>query len=163
DDSDRPRQAAAGRHDLPVDGGVKVALCLVWVGHRAGVAGLRGRSNQSARTNGGGSACGRGGGLGGKQRAPGPAGAPRPPGVGAALAAIGLLAPLYLSAALAVVSAVMIWFFLPEDELPRAHGTARRPKLSVRDPRVLPFLLVATALQAVRATTVITCAFFLQD
>jgi MFS family permease len=85
------------------------------------------------------------------------------PGVGAALAALGLLAPLYLSAALAVVSAVMIWFFLPEEELPRAPGTVHRPKLSFRDPRVLPFLLVATALQAVRATTVITFAFFVQD
>jgi MFS family permease len=85
------------------------------------------------------------------------------PGVGAALAAIGLLAPLYLSAALAVVSAATIWFFLPEDELPRVHDVARRPKLRVRDPRVLPFLLVATALQAVRATTVMTFAFFVQD
>jgi MFS family permease len=85
------------------------------------------------------------------------------PGVGAALAAIGLLAPLYLSAALAVVSAVMIWLFLPEDQPPQAHGDAPRRRLSVRDPRVLPFLLVATALQAVRATTVITFAFFLQD
>jgi len=85
------------------------------------------------------------------------------PGVGAGLAAIGLLAPLYLSAALAVLSAVMIWFFLPEHQLPHAHGAAHAARLSFRDPRVLPFLLVATSLQAVRATTVITFAFFLQD
>lgn len=85
------------------------------------------------------------------------------PGVGAALAAIGLLTPLYLSAALAVLSGLMIWFFLPEHELPQVHGVEHPRKLRVRDPRVLPFLLVATALQAVRATTVITFAFFLQD
>jgi hypothetical protein len=35
--------------------------------------------------------------------------------------------------------------------------------LSVFDRRVLPFLAIVTALQAVRATTVITLAFFLQD
>jgi MFS family permease len=85
------------------------------------------------------------------------------PGVGAALAAIGLLTPLYLSAGLAVLSAVMIWAFLPEDDPPRATGMPRAAKLRIRDPRVLPFLLVATSLQAVRATTVITLAFFLQD
>ena len=57
----------------------------------------------------------------------------------------------------------MIWFFLPEDGLP-LNTMARPPrKMRVRDRRVLPFLLVSTALQAVRATTVITLAFFLQD
>jgi hypothetical protein len=35
--------------------------------------------------------------------------------------------------------------------------------MRIGDRRVLPFLLVSTALQAVRATTVITLAFFLQD
>ncbi|HUI26451.1 MAG TPA: MFS transporter [Candidatus Kryptonia bacterium] len=85
------------------------------------------------------------------------------PGIGAALAAIGLLTPLYLSAGLAVISAAMIWFYLPEKERPHAHLVERPRKLSFRDPRVWPFLLVATSLQAVRATTVITFAFFLQD
>ena len=85
------------------------------------------------------------------------------PGIGAALAAIGLLTPLYLSSGLAVISAAMIWFYLPEHERPHAHAAVRARKLSVRDPRVWPFLLVATSLQAVRATTVITFAFFLQD
>jgi MFS family permease len=85
------------------------------------------------------------------------------PGLGAALAVIGLLAPVYFSAGLAVVSALTIWHFLPEDG-PPLDKTAQRPrKLSVRDPRVLPFLLVSTSLQAVRATTVISLAFFLQD
>lgn len=85
------------------------------------------------------------------------------PAVGAALATFNLLAPLYLSAGLAVVSALMIHRFLPED---RPHGEAaapRPPRLSFRDPRVAPFIAVSAALQAVRATTVITLAFFLQD
>ncbi len=85
------------------------------------------------------------------------------PGLGAALAVLGLLAPVYFSAALAVVSALTIWHFLPEDGVPADHTIERRRKLSVRDPRVLPFLLVSTSLQAVRATTVITLAFYLQD
>lgn len=85
------------------------------------------------------------------------------PGLGAALAVIGLLAPVYFSAGLAVISALTIWHFLPEDGPPLDKGVERPRKLSVRDPRVLPFLLVSTSLQAVRATTVITLAFFLQD
>ncbi len=85
------------------------------------------------------------------------------PGIGAALAAVGLLAPIYLSAALAVVSAVTIWRFLPEDGPPLQSHAQRPPRMSVRDTRVVPFVLVSTALQAVRATTIITLAFFLQD
>lgn len=85
------------------------------------------------------------------------------PGLGAALAVIGLLAPVYFAAGCAVVSALTVWHFLPEDGVPADHHVDRRRKLRVRDPRVLPFLLVSTALQAVRATTVITLAFFLQD
>jgi MFS family permease len=85
------------------------------------------------------------------------------PGVGAALAWIGLLAPLYFSSAMAVFSALMIWIFLPEEGPPIEKGSPRPPRLSFRDPRVLPFLLVATSLQAVQATTSITLAFFMQD
>ncbi len=85
------------------------------------------------------------------------------PGLGAALASIGLLAPIYFSAGLAVLSALTIWRFLPEEGPPHTHATPRPRKMRVGDRRVLPFLLVSTALQAVRATTVITLAFFLQD
>jgi MFS family permease len=85
------------------------------------------------------------------------------PGVGAALAPIGLLAPIYLAAALAVVSACTIWRFLPEEGPPLTQDDARSRKMRVSDRRIRPYLLVSTALQAVRATTVITLAFFLQD
>lgn len=85
------------------------------------------------------------------------------PGVGAALAGLDLLAPIYLSAGLAVLSALTIWRFLPEDGPPIAAAATRPPRMRVGDRRVLPFLLVSIALQAVRATTVITLAFFLQD
>lgn len=85
------------------------------------------------------------------------------PGVGAILSTVDLLAPLYLSALLAVLSALALRRWLPE-ERPVVHADippARR--LSAFDPRVVPFVLVSAALQATRATTVITFAFFLQD
>jgi MFS family permease len=85
------------------------------------------------------------------------------PGLGAALAAVHLLAPIYTSAALAVVSAGAIWRFLPEEGKPLERIGERPPRLRVSDRRVLPFLLISIALQAVRATTVIVLAFFLQD
>src|SRR5512143_567064 len=85
------------------------------------------------------------------------------PGVGALLSTIDLLAPMYLSAALAVLSALALRRWLPE-ERPVVHAdmpVSRR--LSPFDARVVPFVLVSAALQATRATTVITFAFFLQD
>jgi MFS family permease len=85
------------------------------------------------------------------------------PGMGAVLAVVGLLAPIYFSAALAVVSAGMIWLYLPEDGPPLKANAQPPVRMSVRDPRIVPFILIAAALQAVRATTVITLAFFLQD
>jgi MFS family permease len=85
------------------------------------------------------------------------------PGLGAVLAVAGLLAPIYFSAALAVVSAGMIWLYLPEDGPPLQANAQPPVRMSVRDPRIVPFIAIAAALQAVRATTVITLAFFLQD
>jgi len=85
------------------------------------------------------------------------------PGVGALLSTIDLVAPLYLSAALAVLSSFMIRSYLPEDGPPIPEHAPRPARLRALDPRVTPFVLVSAALQATRATTVITFAFFLQD
>lgn len=85
------------------------------------------------------------------------------PAVGGGLAVFGMLAPVYFSAVLAVLSAIGIWIFLPEDSPPVTAHRERGGKVRFRDRRVLPFLLLATALQAVNATTTITLAFFLQD
>jgi len=85
------------------------------------------------------------------------------PAVGAALAVVSLLAPLYLSAALAVLSAATIWLFLPEE---RTHATGPRDRpqrMRVFDRRIRPFLIISTALQSARGTTVICLAFYLQD
>src|SRR5262245_33650857 len=85
------------------------------------------------------------------------------PAMGAILAAVGLVAPIYFSASLAVLSAAVIWFRLPEHGPPRAIDAAPPPRLAYADRRVVPFLAIGASLQAVRATTVITFALFLQD
>ncbi|HEV7735162.1 MAG TPA: MFS transporter [Candidatus Binatia bacterium] len=84
------------------------------------------------------------------------------PAVGAVLATIALTAPLFFTAALSAVSAAVIWRWLPEEGPVRKHGEMPR-RIGWTDRRVTPFLLVTAALQAVRATTVITFALFLQD
>lgn len=85
------------------------------------------------------------------------------PGIGALLAAVDLLAPIYLAAGLAVLSGLALRRWLPE-ERPVVHAEmAPARRLSPRDARVVPFVLVSAALQATRATTMITFAFYLQD
>lgn len=85
------------------------------------------------------------------------------PGVGAALAALALVAPIYLSAVLAVLSACALAAWLPESRTPGPARAAAAPRMRVLDRRILPFLVVSTALQSARGTTVVTLAFFLQD
>jgi hypothetical protein len=57
----------------------------------------------------------------------------------------------------------VIWFLLPEDGPPLTASAGGKRKLSFRDRRVWPFFLLDCCVQAVRATTTITLAFFLQD
>jgi MFS family permease len=85
------------------------------------------------------------------------------PGIGALLSGIDLVAPIYLAAALAVLSAAAIGRWLPEAK-PQPHEPPRRPRrMRIFDRRIFPFLVVSTALQSARGTIVITLAFFLQD
>jgi MFS family permease len=56
-----------------------------------------------------------------------------------------------------------IWLFLPEE---KQHSHAHRdaaPRMRVFDRRIRPFLVIATALQSARGTTVVCLAFYLQD
>ena len=85
------------------------------------------------------------------------------PGVGSMLAVFGAATPIYFAAGLAVASAGLLGRMLPEEKAP--HAIARGPvkRLPLLDRRVLPFLGIAAALQAVRATVAITLALFFQD
>ena len=89
----------------------------------------------------------------------------RAAGLALVTAAVGLgetLGPA-MGAALAGASATVIWWRLPEDGLVSPAGASVPPRLGYADRRVAPFLAVGASLQAVRATTVITLALFLQD
>lgn len=85
------------------------------------------------------------------------------PATGAVFASLGVVAPLYVSVALALGSAATVWLYLPEEGPPVARGEQRPSSIRFYDARVWPFFLLAAFLQAVRATTTITLAFFLQD
>jgi MFS family permease len=85
------------------------------------------------------------------------------PAAGALLSLVSLLFPIYASAAFAILSGAAIWFLLPEEGPPRRSGDAPPARLSFRDRRIVPFFLLDGCVQAVRATTAITLAFFLQD
>jgi len=85
------------------------------------------------------------------------------PALGAALAVLGLVAPLYFAAALAVVSAAVIARFLPEPELPTVPDSGGGRSLGFWDARIRVYLLIRVALQATSATTQITLALYLQD
>ena len=85
------------------------------------------------------------------------------PAFGAALSGFGLLTPIYVSAALAVLSGAVVWGLLPEGERSRPEPVPRESRLRFHDPRIRPFLMIGASMQAVRSTTAITLAFFLQD
>lgn len=83
------------------------------------------------------------------------------PALGAALATVDLVAPLFVAAALSAAMTAVIWRRLPETEtLPMAHAVGR---ISPRDPRVMPFAILAFATFVVAAMVQQTCGFFLQD
>lgn len=83
------------------------------------------------------------------------------PGVGGAAAAIGPLAPLYAVAALAAVMVAVIFFLLPEMTPPIPRE--RRPRLSLLDPRLRPFLLFGLVFGIINAVPIQTIAFYFID
>lgn len=83
------------------------------------------------------------------------------PGIGAALVVFGVLAPLFFVALLALASAVAVWWFLPERTMPVLRPD--QPKLSWRDPRVLPFILFSLIANTIGAVPIQTMAFLFRD
>ncbi|WP_456413648.1 MFS transporter, partial [Oceanithermus profundus] len=83
------------------------------------------------------------------------------PAIGAALAGISLLVPVYFSATLALFNALFVWFMLPE---PARHVHLHKPpSLSFLDPRVLPLLVVGLAVSLSSVAMETTVAFYFQD
>ncbi len=84
------------------------------------------------------------------------------PGVAAALIVFGLLAPFFVVGSLAFVSALAIWFLLPERTAPRERD-AKRLVLKLYDARVWPFLAVGVLMAMGQSIVVQVSAFYFQD
>lgn len=84
------------------------------------------------------------------------------PGIASLLAMLGLLAPFYFIVALALGSAAMIWFYLPERTPPKQR---ERPRYTLRwhDPRVLPFAIFSIGLSTASTVPIQTMGFFFMD
>ena len=83
------------------------------------------------------------------------------PAIGASLASISLLVPVYFSASLALFNALFVWFMLPEPE--RHVHLEKPPRLSFLDSRVLPLLMVGFAVSLSSVAMETTVAFYFQD
>ena len=83
------------------------------------------------------------------------------PAVGGAMVLISLIAPLYVAAIVALVSAVLIWLFLPE---PPARVTPPGvQKLRFTDPRIRPYLIINFFSSYVMSTVHQVGGFYFQD
>jgi len=83
------------------------------------------------------------------------------PGIGALLAHISLLAPVYFSASFAVLNAIFVWLKLPE---PKKHAAHREEqKLPHLVTRVWPLLATGFALSMASVAMEQTVAFYYQD
>jgi MFS family permease len=83
------------------------------------------------------------------------------PALGAGLAAaLGLLAPVFLSAGIALLNALFVYLVLPES---RPGGHQGVGGLSPLDPRVFPLLLLGFALNVSSVALEQTIAFYFQD
>ena len=83
------------------------------------------------------------------------------PAVGGVMVVVSLLAPLYVAAVVAVVSAGLIWMFLPEP--PRRAAPPGAQKLHFTDPRIRPYLIINFFSSYVMATVHQTGGFYFQD
>jgi MFS family permease len=79
------------------------------------------------------------------------------------LSAIDLLAPFYFVSILALGSAALIWFLLPERTAPKSHARQFKSSLRWYDRRILPFVLFTVGLSLVGTIPVQTMGFFFID
>lgn len=81
----------------------------------------------------------------------------------AALAVLGLLAPLYFAAAMTLLAALAVWKWLPA--LPPTHSRSAAPaaRLRLSDRRILPFILVGVSLYTAFSMVQQTLGYYFQD
>ncbi len=87
------------------------------------------------------------------------------PGVAAGFSEIHILAPFFAVAVLAFLSAMMIWFLLPERTAPKSSVAEKRAgvKLNLMAPNVLPWVIVGVLLSLCQSTTMQLAAFYFMD
>lgn len=89
------------------------------------------------------------------------------PAIGGALAIFSLLAPLYVAAAVTLLTAAVIWRWLPEAPRapapPAVHGAVVGKAPGYLDPRVFPFLLIGIFLYIAFSVVQQTLGFYIQD
>ncbi len=86
------------------------------------------------------------------------------PVLSAALVGFGLLVPYYVTAAIAFLAALVIWWGLPTGRRSSTAKTrASAPAIGIRDGRVWPFLLVGFLTLIALVTAQVTAGFYFQD
>lgn len=83
------------------------------------------------------------------------------PGIGAALIVLGVIAPLYFVAFMALTSAAAIWLLLPERSRPHEREVPK--PLSWFDPRVFPFVVFSVVQGTAGSIPIQTVAFIIRD
>jgi len=84
------------------------------------------------------------------------------PVIGSAMALLGLLAPFYFVSFLAFVSALAIYFLLPERTPPKAHSRQKVP-LKWHQRRMIPFVGFGVVLSMTASIPIQTVGFFFMD
>lgn len=80
-----------------------------------------------------------------------------------ACAAVSLLAPMYIYAAIAALVAILVWRFLPDSTVRLMHGEAPRARLRFWDTRYRRLLLIGFTLCAMMGMVQSTLVFYFQD
>ncbi|PWR23099.1 MFS transporter [Zavarzinia compransoris] len=83
------------------------------------------------------------------------------PGVSASLVILGILVPFYFTVLLGLLSALLIWAYLPERERP--VPTARKVKLGLFDRRITLNLVNGGLISSAQAIMIQTVAFYMMD
>lgn len=81
----------------------------------------------------------------------------------AALAFLGLLAPLYFAALMTLIAAFFVWKGLPRLPLQITHDGPARERLRLYDKRILPFILVGVILFTGFSMVQQTLGYYVQD
>ena len=85
------------------------------------------------------------------------------PVIGAAVVPLGLTAPVFTSAALALLAGVLVAARLPRVQPRLKKGDAPAPRVGVRDSRVWPYLLLGVCITTTLSSVQFTVAFYFQD